>query len=142
MLNPISQRSFSPKHYYYLLDAGDGRGFKDAADLKRIHEFTLRYEDSKLLQMWTCYIISRQQLLQQQVQFEQQQIQQALDSELDSVITKIKTYVKKYGDENGYDYIFGTSETTNSVLFGKVENDLSQLIIDGLNSDYNKKQQP
>ena len=78
----------------------------------------------------------KQKMLQQQIQFEQQQMQQAYQTEIDSIISKVKSYVKEYGKSNGYTYILGTSDNVASVLYGNEKNDLSQIIIDGLNSEY------
>ncbi len=80
----------------------------------------------------------KQQLLQQQIQFEQQQIQQAFNVEIDSVLSKVKDFVKDYGKKNNYTYILGKNEA-GSVMYGKEENDISQIIIDALNADYTKE---
>jgi len=81
----------------------------------------------------------KQKMLQQQIQFEQQQMQQGYQTEIDSVIVKVKSFVKEYGKNNGYAYILGTSDNAASVLYGKEENDLSQIMIDALNANYKKK---
>ena len=81
----------------------------------------------------------KQKMLQQQIQYEQQQMQQGYQTEIDSVIVKIKKFVKEYGKNNGYTFILGTSDNAASVLYGTDENDLSQTIIDGLNSNYKKQ---
>jgi outer membrane protein len=81
----------------------------------------------------------KQKMLQQQIQFEQQQMQQGYQTEIDSVIVKVKIFVKEYGKNNGYSFILGTSDNAASVLYGKEENDLSQIMIDALNANYNKK---
>lgn len=81
----------------------------------------------------------KQKMLQQQIQFEQQQMQQGYQSEIDSVIVKIKKFVNEYGKNNGFTYILGTSDNAASVLYGKEENDLSQIIVDELNSNYKKQ---
>ena len=83
----------------------------------------------------------KQKMLQQQIQFEQQQMQQAYQAEIDSIISKVKGFVKEYGRKNGYTYILGTSENVASVLYGDENNDLSQIIIEGLNKDYKKPKQ-
>lgn len=80
----------------------------------------------------------KQQLLQQQLQFEQQQLQQAFDTEIDSTIKKIRNFVQDYGKTNGYNYILGTSDALNTVMYGEEVNDLTQSIIDELNSSYKK----
>lgn len=81
----------------------------------------------------------KQQLLQQQMQFEQGQLQQAFQTEIDSAIVKVKDFVKNYGKTNGYDYILGTSEAANTVLYGKSETDITTTITDALNADYKKE---
>lgn len=83
----------------------------------------------------------RAQLLQQQMQFEQQQLQQAYRTEIDSAIADVKTFVKDYGKTNGYTYILGTSEGVASVMYGTDENDLTETIIEALNTDYSNKQE-
>ena len=81
----------------------------------------------------------KQKMLQQQIQFEQQQMQQGYQAEIDSVIVTIKKFVKDYGKNNGFTFILGTSDNAASVLYGTDKNDLSQIIIDGLNSNYKKQ---
>ncbi|SDR74388.1 periplasmic chaperone for outer membrane proteins Skp [Formosa sp. Hel1_31_208] len=82
----------------------------------------------------------RGQILQQQLQFEQQQLQQAYTIEMDSVIMHMKHFVEDYGKKNGYDYIFGTSEATNNVMYGGEANDISNDILQGLNEAYKSKE--
>jgi outer membrane protein len=80
----------------------------------------------------------REALLGQQIQFEQQELQKAFDAELDSVISQVKTFVKGYGEKNGYSFIFGTSDATNTVMYGPEGSDISQIILDELNANYSK----
>lgn len=80
----------------------------------------------------------KQQLLQQQIQFEQQQLQQAFNTEIDSAVSKMKDYVKNYGQQNGYTFIFGTSDNTNSIMYGDDAMDITDAIIEGLNEGYKK----
>ena len=82
----------------------------------------------------------KQQQLQQQVQFEQQQLAQAFQVEIDSVIAKVKDFVKDYGKMNGYTYILGTSDAAATVMYGTNENDLTQIIVDALNTSYKKEE--
>ena len=77
----------------------------------------------------------RDQILSQRVQFEQQQIAQESQTQNDSLIKKIKDFIKDYGIKNGYSYILGSNEG-GSVMFGKKENDLTQTILDLLNTAY------
>ena len=83
-------------------------------------------------------LMQKQQMLQQQIQIEQQQITQAFQAEIDSTIVKVKDFVKDYGKTNGFTHILGTSDGASSVLYGTEENDLSQTIIDALNTEYKK----
>lgn len=80
----------------------------------------------------------QEQILSQRVQFEQQQIAQESKTQNDTLIKKVKEFVKDYGMKNGYTYILGSNEG-GSVMFGKEENDLTQIILDLLNESYSKK---
>lgn len=80
----------------------------------------------------------REALLGQQIQFEQQELQKSFDTELDSVISHIKVFVKNYGETNNYSFIFGTSDATNTVMYGPESSDISQTILDQLNAEYKK----
>lgn len=81
----------------------------------------------------------KQQLLQQQMQVEQQQLSQEFQTEIDSVISKVKAYVKDYGKRNAYTYILGTSDASATVMYGTDEDDLTQVILDSLNTKYEKE---
>ncbi len=81
----------------------------------------------------------REALLGQQIQYEQQQLQQAFDTELDSTIAEVKRFVKQYGKDNSYTYIFGTSDATNTVMYGPEQDDISKLVLDKLNEAYKNK---
>ncbi|MGC6431170.1 MAG: OmpH family outer membrane protein [Jejuia sp.] len=80
----------------------------------------------------------KQGVLQQTVQFEQQQLTQAAQTESDSLIIKIKDFIKDYGKKNGYTFILGTSDGASSVIYGEDQTNLTQTILDALNSDYKK----
>ena len=79
----------------------------------------------------------REQVLSQRLQFEQQQIAQESQTQNDSLIKKVKEFVKDYGTKNGYSYILGSNEG-GSVMYGKEEKDLTQTILDLLNTAYKK----
>jgi len=79
----------------------------------------------------------REQVLSQRLQFEQQQIAQESQTQNDSMIKKVKGFVKDYGTKNGYSYILGSNEG-GSVMYGKEDNDLTQTILDLLNTAYKK----
>jgi outer membrane protein len=78
------------------------------------------------------------QLIQQKLQFDQQEMLKAFNTEMDSVMSKVKGFVKDYGKKNNYTYILGKNEA-GSVMYGKEEDDISQIIIDALNADYKKE---
>jgi outer membrane protein len=78
----------------------------------------------------------KQQMLQQQMQYEQQQLTQEFQTQIDSLIVKVKDYVKGYGKTNGYTYILGTSDAAASVMYGKDENDLTLVVLEALNAEY------
>jgi outer membrane protein len=82
----------------------------------------------------------KSQMLQQQMQYEQQQLQQAFATEMDSVMTTMKTFVNDYGKQNGYSFIFGTSDVTTTVMYGEDVNDISDAILKGLNDSYKKEE--
>ncbi len=80
----------------------------------------------------------KEQIIGQRLQFEQQQITQESQAKNDSLIKKVKAFVKDYGEANGYDFILGSNEA-GSVMFGKEESDLTQVILDALNAAYKKE---
>lgn len=81
----------------------------------------------------------KQQLLQQEMQFEQQQLARAVQDESDSLVVKIKDFIKDYGKQNQYNFILGTSDGASSVIYGEAKTDLTQVILDALNAEYNKE---
>jgi len=81
----------------------------------------------------------KRQFLGQQIQLEQQQLGKAYQTEIDSLILRLKDFVKDYGKKNGYTYIFGTSDASAAVMYGKEENDLTETILDALNEKYKAK---
>lgn len=83
-------------------------------------------------------LMQKQQMLQQQFQMEEQQISKESQTEIDSLISKVKTFIKKYGEDNNYTYILGTSDAAASVLYGKEENNISDIILKALNEKYKK----
>jgi len=72
---------------------------------------------------------------QQQAQIDVQKDGQEKMLEIDEVIVD---FVEDYAKENNYTYIFGTSEQTKSVLYGKSEDDLTDIILEALNDSYKK----
>ncbi|WP_040279594.1 OmpH family outer membrane protein [Psychroserpens damuponensis] len=82
----------------------------------------------------------KSQILQQQLQYEQQQLQQAYATEMDSVMITMKSFVEDYGKKNGYSFIFGTSDVTSTVMYGEDVNNISDVILKGLNDAYKKEE--
>jgi len=80
----------------------------------------------------------KDQVIGQRLQFEQQQIALESQSQNDSLIKKVKAFVHDYGNSNGYTFILGSNEA-GSVMFGKEDADLTQVILDALNAVYKKK---
>ena len=81
----------------------------------------------------------KEQLIAQRLQFEQQQIAQESQAQNDSLIKKVKAFVNNYGEKNGYDFILGSNEA-GSVMYGTVDSDLTQTILEALNVAYKKNQ--
>ena len=103
-------------------------------------EFQLKAQSMTEAQAQQKYqeLASRQQRLSAEIQQQQQEMQQAFQTEIDTLIVKVKEFVSDYGKNNGYTYILGTSDASSSVMYGKEEHDLSQVIIDALNESYKK----
>lgn len=79
----------------------------------------------------------KEQILTQRLQFEQGQISQESRTLNDSLKNKVIKFVKDYGRENGYDYILGSNEG-GSVMFGKEEDNLTEILLEKLNDEYKK----
>lgn len=80
----------------------------------------------------------REQIISQRLQFEQQQIAQESQSQNDSLIKKVRDFVKQYGKSNGFNFIFGSNEA-GSVMYGEETSDLTQTILEALNSAYKEQ---
>ena len=80
----------------------------------------------------------RDQLLTQQIQLEQQNLENSFNAEIDSSIVHFKKYVEQYGKDKGFFAIFGTSEATNTIMYGQETLDITEEIIKGLNDSYKK----
>ncbi len=81
------------------------------------------------------------ELMQQQQQFQQQQqmAQQQLQAEGQAMYAKInediESFLADYGKSNGYTYILGSSVQTKSVLYGEESLDITETVIEALNSN-------
>ncbi|MBS4041213.1 MAG: OmpH family outer membrane protein [Flavobacteriales bacterium] len=65
------------------------------------------------------------------------EIQQQSGKEMDSLVKKIKGMIKDYAKEKKFDYILGTGEVS-TVLYGKEETDLTEIMIKNINENYTK----
>ena len=98
-------------------------------------EIQARKMSQENLQKLSQELQQKEQVLSQRVQFEQQQITQESQSTNDSLVNKVKNFVGDYGKTNGYTFILGSNEA-GSVMFGKEESDITQVVLDALNADY------
>jgi len=98
-------------------------------------EIQARNMSQENLQKLSQELQQKEQVLSQRVQFEQQQITQESQSTNDSLVNKVKNFVGDYGKTNGYSFILGSNEA-GSVMFGKKESDITQVVLDALNADY------
>lgn len=78
--------------------------------------------------------------LQNQIRNEQQtksrRLQEESQTAIDDIVKRVKDYIKEYGAREGYDYIYGQSETSSGVLYGKEEYDVTEKILKELNDKY------
>lgn len=79
------------------------------------------------------------QMIEQQMKSEQQKFQTDFQTEIDSSIVEVVDFVKSYAESNGYTYIFGTSDVSRSVMYGKEANDLTESVLEALNASYKEK---
>ena len=85
------------------------------------------------------------ELMQQQQQFQQQQqmAKQQLQAEGQAMYLKIneniESFLGDYGQSNGYTYILGSSVQTKSVLYGEESLDITETVIEALNSNYDSE---
>ena len=88
---------------------------------------------------------SRLMQTQQQLQQRQQQMSGALrqesDAVVDSLITKVKSFVADYGEENNYTYIFGSNESASSIMYAEEGRDITQEILEKLNTEASQAQE-
>ena len=82
---------------------------------------------------------AKAQQFQQQLQAEQKQLQTAYQTDIDSLITKMKNTVSTYGKRQGYTFILGTTEDNGTVLYGEESSNLSEILIDEIDKNYEKK---
>lgn len=80
----------------------------------------------------------KKQIQDYQLKAQEQQIQNEGQAKIDTLIKEVRSFVKDYGQKNGYTYILGSNDA-GSVMYGKEENDLTQLLLDELNKSYKKE---
>ena len=80
-------------------------------------------------------IQQKSQYFSNMLQQEEQQISKASQVAIDSLLKKVDDEISEYGKTNGYTYIFGKNKA-GSVLHGSEKNDITQIILDKLNSKY------
>ncbi|QXP80580.1 MULTISPECIES: OmpH family outer membrane protein [Winogradskyella] len=79
------------------------------------------------------------QMIEQQMKADQQKFQTEFQTEIDSSIVEVVDFVKDYAEANGYSYVFGTSDASRSVMYGKETNDLTKEVLEALNAAYKEK---
>jgi outer membrane protein len=79
-------------------------------------------------------INQKYQQIQQLQQAESYQLQQQSQKRLTEIIEEVTRFVKEYGKKNGYTYIFGTSDVSPAILYGKEDKDLTDVILNALNA--------
>jgi len=100
-------------------------------------ELKSRKMSQENLQKLSQELQQKDQMMTQRDQFEQQQIAQESQAQNDSLIKKVKNFVKDYGTKNGYNFILGSNEA-GSVMYGNADSELTQTILDALNTAYKK----
>ena len=109
-----------------------GRAFQE--EVKVAREMAAKIKSQQKLQELSQTLQQKEQNLSRQIQGEKQQLANEYRTEIDSIIVHVKDFVKDYGKNNGYNYIFGTSDNTASVMYGQDSDDLSSKIIEAFDA--------
>lgn len=64
------------------------------------------------------------------------QLQEEFGTKNDSAVSKMKKFIRDYGKKKGYDYIYGSGEVTNTVMYAKDGYDITIEILKELNDNY------
>lgn len=64
------------------------------------------------------------------------QLQEEFGTKNDSAVSKMKKYIREYGKKKGYDYIYGSGDVTNTVMYAKDGYDITTEILKELNDNY------
>ena len=70
----------------------------------------------------------------------QQKLSEEYVKEADTLVKVIKLFIKDYGKERDYDYVYGTNESSNTILYAKDGQDITDQVIKLLNDKYKAKQ--
>ncbi len=81
-------------------------------------------------------LMQEQQMFQQQQQRAQQQVQAEGQKKYEKINSDIESFLADYGQSNGYTYILGSSKQTKSVLYGEESLNITDLVIEALNADF------
>ncbi|MGI9530588.1 OmpH family outer membrane protein [Lutimonas sp.] len=81
-------------------------------------------------------LMQQQQQFQQQQQMAQQQVQAEGQAMYEKINKEIESFLADYGQSKGYTYILGSSVQTKTVLYGEESLDITDAVIEALNSDY------
>ena len=108
-----------------------GRSFQE--EVKVASELAATLKSESRIQELSQNLQQKNDNLSRMLQGEKQQLATEYRTEVDSLISNVKKFVKEYGKSNGYDYIFGTSDNTASVMYGPEGEDLTEEIIKKFN---------
>jgi outer membrane protein len=81
----------------------------------------------------------KEQFLSQQIQAQQQALANESQANNDTLIERIKTFIKDFAVTNNFTFILGSNDA-GSVLYGAEPNDLTETILEALNTAYEAKQ--
>ncbi|MGQ2983681.1 OmpH family outer membrane protein [Flavobacterium sp.] len=78
----------------------------------------------------------REQELNMLQQGMMKQLQDEFGVKNDSAVSKMKKLIRDYGKKKGYDYVYGTGDATNTILYAKDSYDITNDVLKELNSTY------
>jgi len=81
-------------------------------------------------------LLQEQQLIQQRQQMAQQQVQQEGRQIYIDMDKKVDSLIGVFARSKGYSFVLGTSASTKSVIYGKDEANITDEVIESLNSSY------
>ena len=91
-------------------------------------------------QVWAQQKGSELQQREQELNYAQQgmlqQLQQESGVEMDSLVRNYRKVIKEYGKEKGYDYIYGSGDSSPSILYAKDSYDITKETIKMVNDKY------